>query len=86
MYKKELTTSLPNVSLKIKSREPHLFTIRNALLTIVLSLVFMFSFGVKEVNATTTTPMEQNYGSIVDQYLFANTAYFYGMTGYFDGM
>jgi hypothetical protein len=50
-------------------------------------MVFMFTLGVKPVNAQDdVTVMDQNTGSIVTEYYFADTAYYKALSGYFDGM
>ena len=67
-------------------RDAKLFTPRNALIAVILSLVFLFTNGITPVRAQTVTVMTQNYGSIITDFTFSDTAYYKMLSGFFDGM
>lgn len=62
-----------------------MFTFRNALITVVISLIFFFNDGVKLVQGQVEV-MEHNIGSIVTDYKFSDTRYYLILEGFFDGM
>lgn len=65
-------------------RDVKLFTIRNCILTTIFALFLFFTNGVKQVQAQQV--LTQNYGSIVTDYKFSETAYQKMLKGFFDGM